>query len=475
MLRKTLLATGLFTFTSLASISTFAAEFDLKLFSNLSKKAMPAVVNIYTTQAKKNTFSQGLGEDDYYQKFFEHFFGGQGGGRRNMPPPPGGGGPNGEPGPKSNALGTGFVIDADGLILTNHHVINGADEIKVKFDENEKDEGIAAELVSTDPELDVALLKIKTTKKLPFLPLGDSSKIEIGDWVMAIGNAYGLGHTVTKGIISFKGRNISLGLFGDYIQTDTPINPGNSGGPLINTNGEVIGINNAILQQAQGIGFAISIDAVKRVLPSLKEGKEVKRGFIGIGMTDVTKQIQDELGLKDSKGALVNDVTEDGPADKAGMKPYDVIVEADGKAVTDTKSLFNIVTQLKTGADVKFKIIRDKKEQVLSLKIGERQVEGKVAKGPSKDKSFSGMTLQNLTPELAGQLDAPKSVKGVVVAGVDFGSPAANAGIMRGDIIVEINKKQISDTKSFSIAFKKSGSNMLRVFRDGNYRIVLVK
>ncbi|MBF0443261.1 MAG: Do family serine endopeptidase, partial [Oligoflexales bacterium] len=440
---------------------------------NLAKKSMPAVVNIYTTKIIRYSPYE---QDELFRRFFEDFMG-----RRGAPFPGRERGPDQGPGQRpeqqrrmQQALGTGFIIDSSGIILTNNHVIAEADEVRIVLGEDEKDEGIEAKIIGTDPNLDVALLKIKTSKNLTALELGDSSKTEIGDMVIAIGNPFGLGHTVTQGIISATGRSFPNAAFSEYLQTDASINPGNSGGPLINTEGKVVGINNFILASGQGLGFAISINSVKNAIEDLKEGKQVKRGYIGIAPADLTKQLAEEMSLKDMNGVLVTDVTEGEPADKAGIKPYDVIIAVNDKSVSDAKGLIRLVSAIKPGNEAKIKVIREGKEMLFTATVRERPGEQSMQKRP-EGREFSGMSLSNLTPDVASQIGAPKTLRGVVVMGIDYDSPAARVGVSRGDVIVEVNRMPVKDLKDFGQAFKKRKQNLLRIFREGVYRIVLVK
>ncbi len=456
--------------TSIDPLQTSAgvSEF-LYLFKNLAKKLDPAVVNIFTTTTvKQQPFAWPF---DFFENdpFFDEWFGVPN--RRRQP--------RREPREfKQRSLGSGFIINEDGYILTNNHVVSGADEIKVRL-MNDKIE-YDAKVVGKDEKTDLALIQIKAKRKLPFLPLGDSSKLETAEWVMAIGNAAALGNTVTIGIISYTGR--SLEEFGvqhpyyNFIQTDAAINPGNSGGPLINTNGEVIGINTAILKDYQGVGFAIPINTAKDLLPQLKEGKVV-RGWLGIGLDAVTPEMRKKFNLpKDQEGVVVTQVFEGDPADKAGIKPWDIIVEFEGKKIKEPKDLVQEVGRLTPGKKAKVKILRDGKFLDLEMTVTERKEET-LAKKSSKDFSQDiGISVAQITNQLANELDLSTN-KGVVVTEVEAASAAEEAGLRRGDIILDIDRKAIKTLKDYNAlvsSFKEEEAYFFRVQR-GAYSTFLTK
>lgn len=347
---------------------------DPNIFVNLSKKVMPSVVNISTLQKTKVVRRYG-GEDsaqeELFRKFFEDFFNGPSAGVRKAPrsnPQVEKAGPS-----RPLALGTGFIIDEQGLILTNNHVIAGADEIKISFTEDDNEKQTDAVIVGRDPELDLALIKVKTNRKLTAISLGDSDALQVGEYVMAVGNPFGQGHTVTHGIISAKGRKSPDLALANYIQTDTPINPGNSGGPLVNLRGEVIGINNAIDARAQGIGFAIPSNMVKSVLQQLKTKGRVSRGYIGVQVGDLTPELNKKLGLKeDQKGVFIGQVQPGEAADQAGMIANDVLIEFNGKKVSDGGELIQSVTNIPVNDTVVVKVLRKGKEKELHIKVGLR-------------------------------------------------------------------------------------------------------
>jgi serine protease Do len=426
-------------------------------FSKLAEKLKPAVVNISTTVVVKQQPSfrgrpSPYGERDPFREFWEKFYGGE------MPREF-----------ETRSLGSGVIINKEGYIVTNNHVVENAKEITVTL-QNEKD--YRADVVGRDKKTDLALIKIETAEDLPVAPLGDSDKLGVGEWVMAIGNPFGLAETVTAGIVSAKGRVIGAGPYDDFIQTDASINPGNSGGPLFNFWGEVVGINTAIIAAGQGIGFAIPINLAKEILPQLKEKGRVTRGWFGVGIQGVTSQLAESFGLKEKKGALVSQVFKDGPAQKAGIKQGDIILEFDGKEIGNFGDLPRIVASTPVGKTVTIKVFR--KGQIISLQATVAEMEEKieVAKAPSR-KPF-GITVQNITPEIARSLGL-EGEKGVVVTGVEPGSPAAKAGIRRGDVIHEVNRKPIKDAEDFGQAVETAGDeeNILFLIRRGESNLFI--
>lgn len=450
------------------------------IFVSLAKKVVPSVVNISTTTTVKSPFIQGA-PDDVFRKFFEDFFGPGWGFEQwsEEGPPIGPGGPgrrkrtpsNPKNLPKAVSLGTGFIIDSSGLILTNNHVVAGADEIKVTFTENPDEKPTDGEVVGRDPDMDVALIKVKAKREMVPLPMGDSDSLEVGEYVVAVGNPFGQGHSVTHGIISAKERTVpGLGAgLGNYLQTDAPINPGNSGGPLLNLRGEVIGINNAIDARAQGIGFAIPINTVKNTLPQLKSKGAVERGYIGVLVGEMTPELAEQLGVsRDIRAPFVTSVTPGEPADKAGIKPYDIILEVNGKKVSRTSDLIAAITAVPVGEQAELKINREGKDMKLKVKVGKRPVSGaetdKSKKRPEKGaKVPTGMTLETLTPETARSLGIATNTKGVVVQGIEYGSPADRAGIARGDVIVEVDRKPITNVDDFYSVVKARKSYLVRL------------
>ncbi|MBM4242598.1 MAG: DegQ family serine endoprotease [Deltaproteobacteria bacterium] len=371
------------------------------------------------------------------------------------------------------SLGSGFIFDPAGYILTNNHVVENANEIKVKLNSGEE---MTAELVGRDPKTDLAVLKIDAKENLPTIPFGDSEKVKVGEWVMAIGNPFGLEFSVTAGIVSAKGRFIGQGNYDDFLQTDTPINPGNSGGPLLDLNGRVVGINTSIFSRSGGnigIGFAIPINLAKDLIPQMRDKGKVTRGWIGVMIQKVTPDIADSLGLKASRGALVADVVKGGPAEEAGIKVGDVIVSFDGRDVRESTELPTLVAREKIGQEVPVVVMRDGTEETVSIKIAEmKDDEDQVATGESE--AF-GLAVQNLTPEIAESLGIGIDVQGVLVSGVEPGSPADEAGLRRGDVIVEVNRKPVKDVDGYKKEMKATGEgkSVLMLVRRGENTLFL--
>ncbi|MBE9523332.1 MAG: DegQ family serine endoprotease [Proteobacteria bacterium] len=418
-------------------------------FSYLAKKASPSVVNISTVKVIKGGRQVPLpfGPNDPFREFFERFFGDQA--PRDF---------------KQRSLGTGFIIDKQGFILTNNHVVEQTDEIKVTL--NDKRE-FDAKIIGRDPKTDLALIRIESDHPLTPLPLGDSDKLEVGDWVMAIGNPFGLGHTVTAGIVSAKYRQIGAGAYDNFIQTDASINPGNSGGPLLNTAGEVVGVNSAILSQSGGsvgIGFAIPINMAKDLLPQLKKGKVV-RGWLGVMIQEITPELKDKLNLKEERGALVGDVVAEGPADKAGIKRGDVIVSFDGKEISEANDLPFIVASTPVGKTVTVEVIRIGKKEHFQVQIEELKEE-REAQVVSEARPNLGLTVREITPELARNFGLSEA-SGVVVVQVQNNTPAQEAGLAPGDIILEMDQVPVKDLKQFN--------QMIGAYKAGDTILFLVK
>jgi serine protease Do len=422
----------------------------------------PLVVNISTTQVSESRggggqeFGSPFGEDDQFNDFWKRFFGG--------PQPRG---PQ-----RQRSLGSGFIIDGDGSILTNNHVVENASKIVVKLSDDQEYE---AKVIGRDAKTDIAVIKINAKSSLPAANFGDSDQLEVGEWVVAIGNPFGLDSTVTSGIVSAKGRHIGQGPYDNFIQTDASINPGNSGGPLINLRGEIVGINTAIFSRTggnMGIGFAIPINLVKELLPQLRGKGKVTRGFLGVLIQKVTPEIADSLALEKAQGALVANVSKDGPADKAGVKVGDVIVEFDGKEVKDSGDLPIIVARTQVDKKVRMKVVRDKKELVLGVAVGELKDEEVVAAVPEKGEL--GLTVQRLTPPMAESLGLEKS-DGVVVSAVEPGSAADDAGIRRGDVLMEIDRRPVRNLDEYRkmVAAIKKGRGVLFLVRRGESTLFL--
>ena len=420
-------------------------------FADLSAKVSPAVVNISTTTTVRvpgNPFRHffGPGDEGPFGEFFKRFDGGI---------------PDREL--KQQSLGSGFIFDKSGFIITNNHVVEKADEIKVKLADGRE---FTAKVVGRDPKTDLALIKISSLfKDLPTLPLGDSEKMRVGDWVLSIGNPFGLEHTVTQGIVSAKGRVIGSGPYDNFIQTDAPINPGNSGGPLVNLNGEVIGINTAIIASGQGIGFAIPSDMAKTVISQIKEKGKVVRGWIGVSIQSLTPELAQSLGLKQMEGALVGDVVPGGPADAAGIKRGDVIVSFNGKPVKNVSALSRAVAETGVGQTVETRVVREGKELPLRITVQE-MTEERMSSRAFLPRSELGITVENITPHIADQLRI-RDRNGVVVIEVEPGSPADSAGIQPGDIIKEVNRTPVKNLDEYhgAMAKTKKGAPVLFLIR----------
>jgi serine protease Do len=422
-------------------------------FSELAENIRPGVVNIQVIKKIKNIdfgfrhFSGApFGEKNPFGDFFGPF-------SEENPPR----------GFEQRGVGSGFVMNRDGYILTNNHVVEDADQIKVKLTSGKEYDG---KIVGRDPKTDLALIKIEASSDLQPLSLGNSDDLKVGSWVVAVGSPFGLEQTITAGIVSAKGRVIGSGPYDNFIQTDASINPGNSGGPLINMKGEVVGINTAIIASGQGIGFAIPINMAKEIAPQLQEKGHVTRGWLGVSIQEVTPALVKSFDLKEKKGALVAHVVSGSPAEKAGIEQGDVIVEFDGKEVTDSKDLPRIVASTPIGKAVTIKLLRNGKALDRQMKVGEMEEKVEVAKAPSH-KSL-GITVQNLTPEITKGLGLKKDT-GVVVTRVEPGSPAADAGIQTGDLVQEVNRKPVKNVEDYvqKVEKAKGQDNILLLIQRG--------
>lgn len=433
-------------------------------FSQLAKEVSPSVVNISAVKVIKGRvggpfpFGSPFGPGHPFRDFFERFYGDQ------LPKDF-----------RQKSLGSGFIIGKEGYIFTNNHVVEKTDEINVTLSDGRQ---FDAKIIGRDPKTDLALIKIEPDRPPKPLTLGDSEKLQVGDWVVAIGNPFGLGHTVTAGIVSAKYRQIGAGAYDDFIQTDASINPGNSGGPLLNTAGEVIGINTAIFSQSGGsvgIGFAIPVNMAKDLLPQLKKGKVV-RGWLGVMIQNITPELKDKLDLKEEKGALVADVTAGGPADKAGIERGDVIVSFDGKEIKEMKDLPYIVASTPVAKKVMVEVIRKGGKKAVEVKVGELEEE---AQSPlvSEAKPDLGMAVKEITPEIARYFGLSET-SGLVVVEVEDNTPAAEAGMSPGDIILEVDQTTVEDLAQFNqkIRTYRAGDTVLfLVKREGNTLYLTVK
>jgi serine protease Do len=438
-------------------------------FADLAERISPSVVNITTTTTIAAPMGQGpvVPEGSPFEDFFRDFMD-RGG--------------NGAPPRRSQALGSGFVISEDGYIVTNNHVIAEADEIEIEFFSGEV---LPAKLIGTDPKVDIALLKVESDKPLPFVSFGDSDIMRVGDWVMAMGNPLGQGFSVSAGIISARNRELS-GTYDDYLQTDAAINRGNSGGPLFNMDGEVIGVNTAILSPnggSIGIGFSMASNVVTRVVDQLKEFGETRRGWLGVRIQDVTDDVAEALGLDKAAGALVTDVPE-GPAAEAGIKSGDVITAFDGVPVPNTRALVRQVGNTQVGKEVRVVVLRDGKTQTLKITLGRRETaEGDVPASESEtpqapvEKGVLGLIVTSMTDELRQQLGLPDDAEGLVVKDVDEASQAFEKGLRAGDVITEAGQQKVAtvdDLEARIADAKEAGrkSLLLLVRRAGEPRFV---
>ena len=446
--------------------------------ADLVEKLLPSVVNISSTQRIEDPqdlpnvpdFPPGSPFEDFFEEFMDRK------GRSGPALPP-------------SSLGSGFVIDAEkGLIVTNNHVVQEAEEVRVTFFD---DDTVEAEIIGRDEKTDLALLKIKTDKELKEVTFGDSSEMRIGDWVIAIGNPFGLGGTVTTGIISAQQRNINAGPYDDFIQTDASINRGNSGGPMFNTRGEVIGINTAIFSPSGGsvgIGFAIPSNLGKPVIDQLIKYGRTRRGWLGVRIQQVTEEIAESLGLEKAEGALVASVTPSGPAEKANIKAGDIILKFDGQDVPDMTDLPRIVAETEIGKTVKVVIWRNNKKITENVTVGElekAEEEGLLDRDPTIGEDRTkidsvGLVLAPLTETTRKEFDIPSGTDGVVVADVEDMSESAQKRLMPGDVIVEINQQAVKSPQDAADIFDKAerakrSSVLLLVNRNGDRRFFALK
>ena len=431
-------------------------------FADLAEQVSGAVVDITTETTVAASASPEMPQippGSPFEDFFKDFMN------------PDGQGPQREQ--RGTALGSGFVISQDGYIVTNNHVIDGADSITIEFMSGKE---FTAKVVGTDPNTDIALLKVESDEPLPYVPFGDSDAMRVGDWVMAMGNPLGQGFSVSAGIVSARGRALS-GSYDDYIQTDAAINRGNSGGPLFNMDGQVIGVNTAILSPnggSIGIGFAMSSAVVKNVVAQLQEFGETRRGWLGVRIQDVTPELADALGLAEAKGALVTDVPE-GPAAEAGMLSGDVIVSFDGVDVGDTRGLVRQVGNTEVGKSVPVTVFRGGKTETLSIVLGRREtaeaVPAAVQSTEPVTSDIMGMELSGLTDELRSQLDLPKDLNGLVVTKIDETSPAYEKGLRSGDVITEAGQEKVASaadlTARIEVARDAGRTSVLLLVRRG--------
>ncbi len=422
--------------------------------AEVAAAAKPAVVNVSTTRTIKTPgITNPFFNDPFFRQFFGNAFGNATGPREH----------------RQASLGSGVIIDRAGYILTNNHVVKDADEIKIKLSDGREFKG---QVIGTDQKTDLAVIKINSDH-LPMLKIGNSDRLKVGERVLAIGNPFGLNQTVTSGIVSATGRaNMGIADYEDFIQTDAPINPGNSGGALINIRGELIGIDTAIFSTSggdQGIGFAIPSNMAKTVMESLIKNGKVVRGWLGVSIQPVTPDIAKQFGLKEQAGALVGDVVEGSPAEKAGLKRGDVIIKYDGNAVNDPSQLKNMTASTPVGKEVLLYIVRDGKANPVKVEIAELPATGQTVQG-SFNNHLKGIHVQNMTPEIRRGLAIPARAKGVIVTDVEEGTPAERV-LMRNDVIIEINRNKINTVQDYEKMADhiKPGQNvLLLIYRGGS-------
>jgi serine protease Do len=424
-------------------------------FSDLADRVGPAVVHIKVEKTVRGSGRamgpSGQNPFDGNQQFKE-FFGRHFGEQR-------------QPEFKQPGQGSGFIIDKTGYIVTNNHVVEGADKIMVILkDETQYD----AEVVGRDPVTDIALVKINPKKSLPTVQLGSSADLRVGEWVAAIGSPFGLEYTVTAGIVSAKGRVIGSGPYDDFIQTDASINPGNSGGPLINMQAEVVGINTMIIAGGQGIGFAIPVDQVKGIVSQLKSNGEVTRGWLGVTIQDLKGDLAEYYGIDGKSGVMVADVVAGDPADKAGIKPKDVITKVNGQKIATSRDLTNLAANLVVGDTADVTILRDGKQKTLQVKVGKRPLTMAAASQnqPERKDGEYGFEVTELTPEIARRFNIKENA-GVIVVAVAPNSKADAAGVKRGDLIIEVNRENVDSMKAFK--------NLLDQYKNGDGISLLVQ
>ena len=458
-----ILVTGLVFTLSIPTLSS--AKHVSPDFVDLAKKLTPTVVNIRTAKViKPKQRMQRPRTQSPFDNFFEDFFG-----QLDQMPQ--------QRQRREQSLGTGFIISPDGYILTNNHVVNGADEVMVKLSDGRELKG---EIKGMDEKLDLALIKISDKGTFPSTELGDSDVLEVGEWVMAIGNPFGLAQTVTAGIVSAKGRVIGSGPYDDFIQTDASINPGNSGGPLFSAGGKVIGINTAIIAGGQGIGFAIPINMAKGIVAQLRDSGKVTRGYLGIRFQPLTTDLAKSFGLESDKGALIANVEKDAPAEKAGLKAGDVILEYDGKPISESNELPRFVAVTPVDKKVRLVIHRDGKKQDVFVVVGRlKDGESVAATVGGSESEKLGITVQELTKELAARLGIKDSKSGLVISEVKPGSSAEEAGVMPGSVVVEINGQRPETVEAFvsSVATLKKGDVVRLLLKrpDGSAHYVAMK
>ncbi|MEO8026406.1 MAG: DegQ family serine endoprotease [Bryobacteraceae bacterium] len=435
-------------------------------FAPVAKRVIPAVVNIASSKVVRRP-DAGSGAPQFSDPFFRQFFGNDAPNMFNMPKEQ-----------RQHALGSGVIVSADGNILTNNHVIDGATDIKVTLSDNRE---FKAKVVGTDPRADIAVLKIDAGN-LPVVPMGKSAEMEVGNFVLAVGNPFGVGRTVTMGIISATRRgNLGIEDYEDFIQTDAPINPGNSGGALVNMRGELIGINTAILTGggggSQGVGFAVPIDMARAEMDQILKHGKVIRGYLGVQVQPVTADMAKVFGLQKAEGAIVADVTPDSPAAKSGLQRGDVIVDLNGARVEDSRQLSLSISQMAPGTNVKVTLQRDGKMMDRSVTLGELPSNvASTAPEAGTTGPHLGISVESLTPQISRQLGLPAATSGIAITQIESGSAAEEAGLHRGDVIQQVNRKPVGTPDEFVTAVRAGGTQpvLLLIERGGDHLYLVV-
>jgi serine protease Do len=435
--------------TPLHARSAAAVAMVPESFSEVARAAKPTVANIFSTRTIRPQGPTG-DPNDPFNEFFRHFFG-------EMQPQ------------RQQSLGSGFIVSKDGYIVTNAHVVQMAEQIRVKLSNREEYD---AKLVGVDEKTDVALVKISPRHDLPVARLGDSDTLDVGDWVVAIGNPFGFAQTVTAGIVSAKGRVIGAGPYDDFIQTDASINPGNSGGPLLNTQGEVVGINSAIVSRSGGsvgIGFAIPINTARRVIDELRRHGHVTRGWLGLSVQDVTPAIAQSFGLDHPQGALVVEVDPGGPSDAAGLERGDIIIDYNGTRIEESHQLPTLAANTPIGARAVMTVLRNGQEKTVTAVVAE-QPSRRVARAPRPRTTRGwGLTLTDLTASLMRQFSIPSGVRGAMIREIEEGSPADEAGLEPGDVIRQVDRQPVTSARACGQALARAGDRVLLLIQRGPY------
>ena len=417
-------------------------------FAPVVKKVLPSVVNISSSKVVKAAPQMDARLDPFFRQFF-----GEEGGPLNVPKDR-----------REKSLGSGVLVSPEGYILTNNHVVDGATDVRITLSDKREFE---ARIVGTDPKVDIAVLKIDAPSLQP-ITLGDSSKVEVGDTALAIGDPFGVGQTVTRGIISAKGRgNLGIEAYEDFIQTDAPINPGNSGGALINDRGELVAINTAIIGQSggsQGIGFAVPVNLAHNVMDQILKNGKVVRAYLGILPQDMTPEMAKAFGEKEARGVLVGDVSAKSPAQEGGLQRGDILLEVNGKPVSDSNQLRMDISMMQPGSNVKLTVLHNGSEKQMSVKLAEMPTETakeESGRGEESTKALQGVEVSNLTPHTAERLGLPESTTGVVVSDIDPASKLADSGLRQGDVIQEVNHQSVKNVSEFQSAVKRAGDEPL--------------